>query len=77
MIDRIEYNVMQTVDHIEKAAEETKEAVTYQSKARRVSLADSRRIYANLVFIPGRIPCLWWFCSFYYLSSELVHFFIK
>ena len=38
MIDRIEYNVEQSVDYIETAKMDTKKAVKYQSKARRVSL---------------------------------------
>ncbi|XP_023930834.1 syntaxin [Lingula anatina] len=35
MIDRIEYNVDQSVDYIETAKQDTKKAVKYQSKARR------------------------------------------
>lgn len=35
MIDRIEYNVEQSVDYIETAKADTKKAVKYQSKARR------------------------------------------
>jgi syntaxin 1A len=35
MIDRIEYNVEQSVDFIETAKADTKKAVKYQSKARR------------------------------------------
>lgn len=35
MIDRIEYNVEQSVDYIETAKSDTKKAVKYQSKARR------------------------------------------
>lgn len=37
MIDRIEYNVEQAVDYIETAKMDTKKAVKYQSKARRVN----------------------------------------
>lgn len=37
MIDRIEYNVEQSVDYVERAVSDTKKAVKYQSKARRVS----------------------------------------
>lgn len=36
MIDRIEYNVEQAVDYIESAKQDTKKAVKYQSKARKV-----------------------------------------
>lgn len=45
MIDRIEYNVEQAVDYIETAKMDTKKAVKYQSKARRVSL------YVFLLFL--------------------------
>ena len=37
MIDRIEYNVEQAVDFVQAAKSDTKKAVKYQSKARRVS----------------------------------------
>lgn len=37
MIDRIEYNVEHSVDYVERAVSDTKKAVRYQSKARRVS----------------------------------------
>ena len=36
MIDRIEYNVEKTVDFVAEAKADTKKAVKYQSKARRV-----------------------------------------
>jgi len=36
MIDRIEYNVEKSVDYVESAKQDTKKAVKYQSKARRV-----------------------------------------
>lgn len=39
MIDRIEYNVEQAVDFVQSAKSDTKKAVKYQSKARRVSIA--------------------------------------
>ena len=38
MIDRIEYNVDQAVDFVQSAKSDTKKAVKYQSKARRVSI---------------------------------------
>uniref|UniRef100_A0AC11BZQ4 Syntaxin 3 n=1 Tax=Ovis aries TaxID=9940 RepID=A0AC11BZQ4_SHEEP len=37
MLDNIELNVMHTVDHVEKAQEETKRAVKYQGQARKVA----------------------------------------
>lgn len=38
MINNIEKNVMNAADYVEHAKEETKKAIKYQSKARRVSL---------------------------------------
>jgi syntaxin 1A len=37
MVNRIEYNVEQAADYVQSAKKETKKAVRYQSKARRVS----------------------------------------
>lgn len=37
MIDRIEYNVEHAVDYVQTATQDTKKALKYQSKARRVS----------------------------------------
>lgn len=39
MIDRIEYNVEHAVDYVQTATQDTKKALKYQSKARRVSVA--------------------------------------
>lgn len=39
MLDNIELNVMHTVDHVEKARDETKKAVKYQGQARKVRLS--------------------------------------
>ena len=36
MIDNIENNINSTVNYVEQAKEETKQAVVYQKKARRV-----------------------------------------
>ena len=36
MIDNIENNIRSTLDYVESAKEETKQAVVYQKKARRV-----------------------------------------
>ncbi|XP_032823358.1 syntaxin-1A isoform X3 [Petromyzon marinus] len=38
MIDRIEYNVEHSVDYVERAVSDTKKAVKYQSKARRMMI---------------------------------------
>lgn len=39
MLDNIELNVMHTVDHVEKARDETKRAMKYQGQARKVRLS--------------------------------------
>lgn len=49
MIDRIEYNVEQAVDYIETAKSDTKKAVKYQSKARRVSHKSERGSHQLIV----------------------------
>ena len=38
MIDRIEYHVEHAVDYVQTATQDTKKALKYQSKARRVSI---------------------------------------
>ncbi|XP_071480010.1 syntaxin-like isoform X1 [Diadema antillarum] len=50
MIDRIEYNVEQSVDYVETAKMDTKKAVKYQSKARRVSDLFPRRALWEIFF---------------------------
>lgn len=39
MLDNIELNVMHTVDHVEKARDETKRAMKYQGQARKNQLS--------------------------------------
>ncbi|KAB1272146.1 Syntaxin-3 [Camelus dromedarius] len=46
MIDNIELNVMHTVDHVEKARDETKRALKYQGQARKGAMID--RIENNM-----------------------------
>ncbi|KAG8505735.1 Syntaxin-3 [Galemys pyrenaicus] len=46
MLDNIELNVMHTVDHVEKARDETKKAVKYRSQARKGAMID--RIENNM-----------------------------
>nr|XP_056707776.1 syntaxin-3 isoform X2 [Euleptes europaea] len=41
IVDNIELNMMHTIDHIEKAREETKKALKYKSKARKTLLTSS------------------------------------
>uniref|UniRef100_A0A8C4R5C2 Syntaxin 2 n=1 Tax=Eptatretus burgeri TaxID=7764 RepID=A0A8C4R5C2_EPTBU len=43
MIDRIEYNVEHSVDYVERAVSDTKKAVKYQSKARRMKNLAKKR----------------------------------
>ncbi|XP_012615285.1 syntaxin-3 isoform X1 [Microcebus murinus] len=49
MLDNIELNVMHTVDHVEKARDETKKAVKYKSQARK-NLISLQPGVATLVF---------------------------
>ena len=51
MIDRIEYHVEHAVDYVQTATQETKKALKYQSKARRVSLTPNQKhfLYALLI----------------------------
>lgn len=46
MIDRIEYHVEHAMDYVQTATQDTKKALKYQSKARRVS---SRDILINVI----------------------------
>ena len=38
MVDRIEYNVENSVNYVSSAVSDTKKAIMYQSKARRVNI---------------------------------------
>nr|XP_020035676.1 syntaxin-3 isoform X3 [Castor canadensis] len=63
MLDNIELNVMHTVDHVEKARDETKRAVKYQGQARKVrfSCCSQRRksiLFAAFCFFSLPSPCL-------------------
>uniref|UniRef100_A0A8P0SHQ7 Syntaxin-1A n=2 Tax=Canis lupus familiaris TaxID=9615 RepID=A0A8P0SHQ7_CANLF len=57
MIDRIEYNVEHSVDYVERAVSDTKKAVKYQSKARRVKEDHDHHLLRD----PGHCHCfhLW------------------
>jgi len=48
MIDRIEYHVEHAVDYVQTATQDTKKALKYQSKARRVSTKSP--FFADLSF---------------------------
>lgn len=43
MIDRIEFNIQQSVDFITSANADTKKAIKFQQEARRVSCASSSK----------------------------------
>lgn len=45
MIDRIEYHVEHAVDYVQTATQDTKKALKYQSKARRVSTQPQPSLY--------------------------------
>lgn len=48
MIDRIEYHVEHAMDYVQTATQDTKKALKYQSKARRVSSIDK---FINAFFV--------------------------
>lgn len=80
MIDRIEYNVEQAVDYIETAKMDTKKAVKYQSKARRVCKALSsssswcdQAYCACVVKSLTPFPMYFLYC-FYRVESAIFHF---
>ena len=49
MIDRIEYHVEHAMDYVQTATQDTKKALKYQSKARRVSYHNEH--FTNLCFL--------------------------
>jgi archaellum biogenesis ATPase FlaH len=73
MIDRIEYHVEHAMDYVQTATQDTKKALKYQSKARRVS---SRDIIINVFFfsfyfiIISRLPNT-------FTQSNIPHIFIN
>lgn len=78
MIDRIEYNVEQSVDYIETAKQDTKRAVKYQSKARKVSTTFLFCVNRFFLFCRYEIFCLVFnFCFrflLFYLLFPLIRF---
>lgn len=62
MIDRIEYHVEHAMDYVQTATQDTKKALKYQSKARRVSLRDILInvffffFYFIIIFPPSHVP---------------------
>jgi len=48
MIDRIEYHVEHAVDYVQTATQDTKKALKYQSKARRMSSEDEASVIVHL-----------------------------
>lgn len=51
MIDRIEYHVEHAVDYVQTATQDTKKALKYQSKARRVSYSRFLLFFISLASI--------------------------
>lgn len=72
MIDRIEYNVEHAVDYVERAVSDTKKAVKYQSKARRVSEKPMPRRAPRSWDPPTHLPC-----PVFRSSNHSLHFFIN
>lgn len=63
MIDRIEYNVEHAVDYVQTATQDTKKALKYQSKARRVSDKTPILIqYRFLIIITLAFLAVWISC---------------
>lgn len=58
MLDNIELNVMHTVDHVEKARDETKRAVKYKGQARKVRLLAALRGVPTLPSLAFSLACL-------------------
>ncbi|XP_061057783.1 syntaxin-3 isoform X1 [Eubalaena glacialis] len=56
MLDNIELNVMHTVDHVEKAREETKRAVKYQGQARKDRASTLTQAWSIGFLCKGMIP---------------------
>ncbi|KRY55831.1 Syntaxin-1A [Trichinella britovi] len=59
MIDRIEYNVEHAKDYVDRAVSDTKKAVQYQSKARRVQEDSDHHLLGD--FSPGHCIYIWWY----------------
>ena len=49
MIDRIEYNVENSVNYVSSAVSDTKKAIMYQSQARRVKI---NVVTSTLIIVP-------------------------
>lgn len=59
MIDRIEYHVEHAMDYVQTATQDTKKALKYQSKARRVSHFDKNtNVFFFFCFLSFPNPCL-------------------
>lgn len=59
MIDRVEFHVTQAAEYVETATKETKEALKYQSKARRVSCYLHQVFYPLLYIIYSKLLMPW------------------
>lgn len=69
MIDRIEYHVEHAVDYVQTATQDTKKALKYQSKARRVSKNSMTYLTNQFVFV----FLFSFFFSFYLFDISIIH----
>ena len=65
MVDRIEYNVENSVNYVSSAVSDTKKAIMYQSKARRVNI---HVVNVNVVITNGKLSLI---------EIETYHDFVK
>lgn len=59
MIDRIEYHVEHAMDYVQTATQDTKKALKYQSKARRVSYRSTIAIQIVCMHLTP-VEQVWW-----------------
>lgn len=72
MIDRIEYHVEHAVDYVQTATQDTKKALKYQSKARRVSQSMSAAPLISHITYQAFNLVLFFF--FFPPTSVIIHF---
>jgi len=51
MVDRIEYNVENSVNYVSSAVSDTKKAIMYQSKARRVKYICCQKFMSKSLYV--------------------------
>lgn len=83
MIDRIEYNVEHAVDYVQTATQDTKKALKYQSKARRVSRHPFAQFFLSIfhLYLDGTLRSFFHFAIFHvsswHVSETSVDFIFK